>query len=69
MAIVYEAFSKLRGGKSGKQTESFLRIVIVANDDLQNHIVIESISNIKIGLMWTIIVIMGTKMTVAVALT
>ena len=47
-AIVYEPFSKLRGGVSGKQAiESFLRIVIMANDELQHHIVIENISDIK----------------------
>jgi hypothetical protein len=47
-AIIYEPFSKLRGGISGRQTiESFLRIVIMANDELQYHIIIESISNIK----------------------
>ena len=47
-AIVYEPFSKLRGGVSGKQViESFLRIVIMANDELQYRIVIENISDIK----------------------
>jgi hypothetical protein len=47
-AIIYEPFSKLRGGISGRQNiESFLRIVIMANDELQYHIIIESISNIK----------------------
>ena len=41
-AIVYEPFSKLRGGVSGKQViESFLRIKIMANNELQYHIVIE----------------------------
>ena len=43
-AIVYEPFSKLRGGVSGKQAiESFLRIMIMANNELQYHIVIENI--------------------------
>ena len=47
-AIVYEPFSKLRMGVSGRQAiESFLRIVIMANDELQYHIVIENISDIK----------------------
>jgi hypothetical protein len=47
-AIIYEPFSKLIEGISGRQTiESFLRIVIMANDELQYHIIIESISNIK----------------------
>jgi hypothetical protein len=47
-AVVYEPFSKLRGGISGRQAiESFLRIVIMANDDLQYRIVIENISDIK----------------------
>ena len=47
-AVVYEPFSKLRGGVSGRQAiESFLRIVIIANDDLQYRIVIENISDIK----------------------
>ena len=47
-AVVYEPFSKLRGGIMGRQAiESFLRIVIMANDDLQYRIVIENISDIK----------------------
>ena len=47
-AIVYEPFSKLRMGVGGRQAiESFLRIVIMANDELQYHIVIENISDIK----------------------
>ena len=47
-AIVYEPFGKLSGGVSGKQTiESFLRIMIMANNKLQYRIVIENISDIK----------------------
>ena len=47
-AIVYEPFSKLSGGVSGKQAiESFLRIMIMANNELQYRIVIENISDIK----------------------
>jgi hypothetical protein len=47
-AIIYEPFSKLREGISGKQVvESFLRIAIMANGELQYHIVIENISDIK----------------------
>jgi hypothetical protein len=47
-AVVYEPFSKLSGGISGKQAiESFLRIMIMANNGLQYRIVIENISGIK----------------------
>jgi hypothetical protein len=47
-AIIYEPFSKLRGGLRGEHAiESFLRIVIMANDELQYHIAIENISDIK----------------------
>jgi hypothetical protein len=46
-AIIYEPFSKLTGGLKGKQAiESFLRIVIMANDALQHHIIIEKDSDI-----------------------
>jgi hypothetical protein len=47
-AIVYEPFGKLSGGVSGKQAiESFLRIMIMANNELQYRIVIENISDTK----------------------
>ena len=47
-AIIYEPFSKLRGGLKGKQAiESFLKIVIMANDSLKHHITIENSSNVK----------------------
>ncbi len=47
-AIVYEPFSKLRGGLKGKQAiESFLDIVIMANDELQYNIIIENTSDMK----------------------
>jgi hypothetical protein len=47
-AIIYEPFSKLSGGISGRQAiESFLRIVIMANNKLLYRIVIENISDIK----------------------
>lgn len=47
-AIIYEPFSKLRGGLKGKQAiESFLKIVIMANDSLKHHITIENSSDVK----------------------
>jgi len=43
-AIIYEPFSKLREGISGKQAiESFLKIAIMVNGELQYRIVIESL--------------------------
>lgn len=45
-AIVYEPFSKITGGLKGKRAiESFLRVVIMANDTLQHQIVLEKESN------------------------
>jgi hypothetical protein len=45
-AIIYEPFSKLTGGLKGKQAiESFLGVVIMANDALQHHIIIEKDSD------------------------
>ncbi len=47
-AIIYEPFSKLSGGISDRLAiESFLRIVIMANDEMHYHIVIENISDIE----------------------
>lgn len=45
-AIIYEPFSKVTGGLKGSHAiESFLKIVIMASDALQNHIVIENITD------------------------
>jgi hypothetical protein len=45
-AIIYEPFSKVTGGLKGRHAiESFLKIVIMASDALQNHIVIENVTD------------------------
>lgn len=45
-AIIYEPFSKLTGGLRGRSSiESFLKVVIMANDALQHHIIIENKSD------------------------
>lgn len=45
-AIIYEPFSKVTGGLKGSHAiESFLKIVIMASDALQNHILIENITD------------------------
>jgi hypothetical protein len=47
-ATIYEPFSKLTGGLKGKLAiESFLKVVIMASDTLQYHVVIEKNPNIK----------------------
>ena len=47
-AIIHEPFSKLREGLKGEQTiESFLKIVIMANDALRSRIIIEDSFDIR----------------------
>lgn len=45
-AIIYEPFSKLTEGLRGRSAiESFLKVVIMANDALQHHVIIENKSD------------------------
>jgi hypothetical protein len=47
-AIVYEPFSKIKGGLRGRiAIESFLRVAIMANDMLQHQIVLEKDANLN----------------------
>jgi hypothetical protein len=48
-AVIYEPFSKLTGGLRGRSAiESFFRVVIMANDSLQYHLIIEKKSYLGI---------------------